>query len=255
MSIITDPNDLENIRRSGQIVAIALQEAANAAVPDITTQELNHIADCRIRELGGEPAFIGYGADPKGVGGYPCAMCTSVNDHVVHALPSENVVLKSGDIVGLDLGVNYNGMITDHAVTVAVGSVPKEVETLIQVTRNALYRALSVVKAGAWTGDIGEAVQTYVEHHHFSVVTQLVGHGVGYQLHEDPKIPNVGRTGTGVPLVENMVIAIEPMVNMGKSHVVFDGEWTVRTHDGSLSAHFEHTLRVTKDGYELLSSV
>lgn len=255
MSIVTHHEDLENIQASGRILAESLREVARCVRPGITTMELDRIAEREIRSRGGVPAFLGFDGDGAAASSYPCSLCTSVNDHVVHAIPSESVVLKEGDIIGLDLGVNYNGMITDHAVTVGVGVIAPEHQRLIDVTRESLERALKVLHAGARVGDISEAVQSYVEGNGMSVVRQLVGHGVGYKLHEEPRIPNFGKHGTGPTLVENMVIAIEPMVNLGGHDVVFDGEWTVRTGDGSHSAHFEHTVRVTKDGFQLLTTV
>lgn len=253
MSLVTNKKDLENLRKSGKILAQALKEAIKHAKPGATTMELNNAAEKVIREAGGSPAFLGYNGGDAAQSAFPCAMCTSVNDHVVHAVPSESVVLKDGDVVGMDLGVNYEGMITDHAVTVGVGKVSEKRQKLIDVTRESLQKALRVVKAGVHVGDIGEAVQTYVESNGLSIVRQLVGHGVGYTLHEEPKIPNFGKKGTGPQLEEGMVVAIEPMVNMGEHDVIFDGEWTVRTSDGSLSAHFEHTIRVTKEGCEILT--
>lgn len=255
MSIVTNPEDLANIQVSGRILAESLREVVGSVRPGVTTMELDRIAERAIRSRGGVPAFLGFDGDGAADKSYPCSLCTSVNDHVVHAIPSETVVLKEGDIVGLDLGVNYKGMITDHAVTVGVGRIAPEHQRLIDVTRESLERALQRVRAGARVGDLSEAVQSYVENSGMSVVRQLVGHGVGYKLHEEPRIPNFGKSGAGPALVENMVIAIEPMVNLGGHDVVFDGEWTVRTSDGSHSAHFEHTVRVTKDGYQLLTTV
>jgi len=239
--------EIKKIRRASQIVAEALSTLKQVIAPGITTKELEQIAEEVIRSRGGVPAFKGYR-------GYPASICASVNDEVVHGIPSIDVILREGDIISIDLGVIYEGLIGDAAMTVPVGRVDKETERLIRVTEEALYKGIKEARISRRVGDISHAIQRYVESHGFSVVRAFVGHGVGRSLHEEPQIPNFGYPGKGPKLKEGMTLAIEPMVNAGTYEVVImkDG-WTAKTADGSLSAHFEHTVLVTRNGPEILT--
>jgi len=246
--------EIEVMRAGGRILAEVLAEVAAAVRPGITTHELNKLAEQGLRRRGARPSFLGYGGE-RGKA-YPASLCTSVDEAVVHAIPSENSILQAGQIVGLDLGCWFQDLCTDMAVTVPVGQVSPETRKLLKVTEQALQEGLKQVRAGARTGDIGAAIQSYVEANALSVVRQLVGHGVGRAVHEDPQVPNFGRAGTGPKLGAGMTLAIEPMVNAGLPDVtVLADGWTVVTADGSLSAHFEHTVVVTEDGCEILTAV
>jgi len=216
--------------------------------PGVTTMDLERAAAEKIEELGAKPAFKGYYD-------YPCVLCTSVNQEIVHGIPSERRVLKEGDIVSLDCGVVLDGYYGDAAVTVAVGgNLRPEVERLLKVTEESLYKGIEKVRIGNSVGDVGAAVQEWVEAHGFSVVREFVGHGIGTKLHEDPQVPNFGTRGHGARLREGMVLAIEPMVNIGKPGTrVLDDNWTAVTEDGSYSAHFEHCVAVTKNGPLILT--
>jgi methionyl aminopeptidase len=241
-------SELERMRRANALVAEVLQELEHAVVPGVTTAELDRIAEDRLQRVGAVPAFKGYH-------GYPATICASVNDQVVHGIPSSRVLVE-GDLVSIDMGVRLDGFFGDAAVTVAVGRTSPEAAMLLRVTREALDRAIVQVRVGARVSDIGHAVQQHVEAHGFSVVREFVGHGIGAELHEEPQIPNYGEPGRGPRLAEGMVLAIEPMVNMGKPDVrVLNDGWTAVTRDGSLSAHFEHTVAVTATGAEILTRV
>ncbi len=251
-SWIKSPADIEAIAASGKILAEALEAAAKAVRPGVSTSELNRIAEESIRARGGRPSFKGYGGPENP---FPAGLCVSVNDVVVHGLPSENVVLKEGDIVGLDLGVEKDGFFSDAAVSIPVGRVSPQVEKLLRVTRQALDAAIFEARVGNRIGDISYAIQSVVEGEGMSVVRDLIGHGVGYAVHEDPAVPCFGRKGTGPRLEAGMVLAIEPMVILGNSHKVImrPGEWPVRTADGSLTAHFEHTVAILPEGPRILT--
>ena len=227
--------------RRTQLVAQVLGELAAMVAPGVTTADLDAAAETSVRAAGAEPAFKGYR-------GYPATLCASVNDQVVHGIPSQ-APLREGDIVSLDMGVKLDGFFGDSAVTVPVGTVDDDVKTLLRVTQEALEKGIAQVRVGGRISDIGHAIQQHVEAHGFSVVREFVGHGIGAALHEEPQIANYGEPGRGPRLAEGMTLAIEPMVNMGKRgvKVLADG-WTAVTTDGSLSAHFEHTVAVTKDG-------
>jgi methionyl aminopeptidase len=213
----------------------------------MTTMDLEQIAAVRIKEQGSKAAFKGYG-------GYPCVLCASVNSEVVHGIPSPKRVLKDGDIVSLDFGVFVDGYCGDSAITVPVGKVDAKTTRLLKVTEASLHAAIAVVKPGATLGDVGFAVQKVVEAEGFSVVRDFVGHGIGTHMHEDPQVPNFGEAGRGMKLKAGMVIAIEPMVNAGGPDVVVLGDgWTTVTEDGSMSAHFEHTVAVTATGARILT--
>jgi methionyl aminopeptidase len=241
--------ELELMRKACGITAQILQEMCDMAKPGISTGELDKYAEKRIKELGAQPAFKGYH-------GFPACVCISVNDEVVHGIPSPKRVLKDGDIVGLDFGVIYQGWYGDSARTVAVGSVKPEVQKLLDVTRDGLLKGIEQCREGNRVFDIGHAVQNYVEGHGFSVVREFVGHGIGRALHEDPQVPNYGPKGKGTQLKVGMVLAIEPMINAGSHEVkVLSDGWTAVTVDHSLSAHFEHTVAITPKGPEILTAV
>ncbi len=246
MIVCKSPAEIERMRAANQLVADVLAELAAIVAPGVTTADLDGAAEQLVRAGGAEPAFKGYR-------GYPCTLCASVNEQVVHGIPSARPLVE-GDIISLDMGVKLNGFFGDSAVTVPVGRVAPEVETLLQVTQEALAKGIAQVRLGGRVSDIGHAIQTHVEANGFSVVREFVGHGIGAALHEEPQIANYGEPGRGPRLAEGMVLAIEPMVNMGRAavKVLADG-WTAVTRDGSLSAHFEHTVAVTKNGPRVLT--
>jgi methionyl aminopeptidase len=235
--------EVEKMRRSGQIVRQVLQEVKAMVAPGVSTMDLERAAEDKIRELGAKPAFKGYYD-------YPCVLCTSVNNEIIHGIPSAKRVLKEGDIVSIDCGVVLDGYYGDSAITVPVGGkVSDELKKLLEVTETSLKKAIEEVRLGKTVGDVGAAVQEYVEANGFSVVRDFVGHGIGTRLHEDPQVPNYGTRGHGTRLREGMVLAIEPMVNIGKPGArVLEDKWTAVTEDGSYSAHFEHCVAVTKNG-------
>jgi methionyl aminopeptidase len=238
--------EIEKIREANRIVAAALDRLGQILRPDITTMELDREAEMVIRDMGGRPSFKGYR-------GFPNALCVAVNDQVVHGIPGKTV-LKEGDIIGLDVGVEKDSYYGDAARTLQVGETKDEAKKLIEVTREALMKGIGEIRPGARVSDISHAVQAHVESHGYSVVTAYVGHGIGSSPHEEPQVPNFGRRGRGPILREGMVLAIEPMVNIGGPDVTLmaDG-WTVRTSDGSLSAHFEHSVAVVRGGSDVLS--
>jgi methionyl aminopeptidase len=241
MIILKTPAEIEVMAAASRVVAEALGIVKQAVCPGISTDELDSIAEKEIRARGAVPAFKGYR-------NYPKTLCASVNEQVVHGIPSKRK-LKDGDIIGLDLGAIVGGFYGDSAVTVAVGRILPETEKLVQVTREALYLGIQQAVVGNRVTDISHAVQSHVEAAGFSVVTEFVGHGIGRQLHEEPQVPNYGKSGQGPRLQPGMVLAIEPMVNMGRSPVrVLDDRWTAVTMDGSLSAHFEHTIAIQPTG-------
>ncbi|SFE22568.1 type I methionyl aminopeptidase [Thermophagus xiamenensis] len=247
MIYLKTKEEIELLRQSNMLVGKTQGELAKWIKPGISTLKLDQIAEEFIRDHGGEPAFLNYQ-------GFPNSLCTSVNDQVVHGIPN-NTPLKEGDIVSVDCGVLLNGYYGDSAYTFCVGDVDPQVKKLLEVTKTSLYKGIEQAVEGKRIGDIGFAVQSYVEQFGFSVVREMVGHGVGKNLHEAPEVPNYGRRGNGVKLKEGMVIAIEPMINMGKRHIVQEADgWTIRTRDRKVSAHFEHTVAVGKDQADILSS-
>jgi methionyl aminopeptidase len=240
--------EIARMRKANELVARVLGALAAAVVPGVTTAALDALAERLVLDAGAVPAFKGYR-------GYPATLCISVNDEVVHGIPSPERVLASGDIVSLDIGAKLDGFYGDSAVTVPVGAISPEASALLRVTRESLERAIAVVRLGGRLSDIGHAVQTHVEAHGYSVVREFVGHGIGERLHEEPQIPNYGPPGRGPKLAEGMVLAIEPMVAMGKSEVRVLGDgWTAVTKDRSLAAHFEHTVAVTAAGPLVLTA-
>jgi methionyl aminopeptidase len=248
---IKTKQEIEIIAEGGKLLGDILRRTAKLVRPGISTKELNDFADAEIRKVGGVPSFIGYGEKDNP---FPAALCVAINDVVVHGIPSKRDVLQDGDIIGLDIGMVYKDLYTDTAITVPVGEVGPDVRKLIDTTRECLEKAIKQAKPGNRIGDMAAAAQKHAEKNGFSVVRDLVGHGVGYAVHEDPAVPNYGKAGTGHRLVEGMVLAIEPMLCTGTHHVFFDDDgWTIRTEDGGLSAHFEHTIAVTKAGPRILT--
>jgi methionyl aminopeptidase len=245
---IKSPREVEVMGAAGQIVAETLAVVARQVRPGVTTEELDDVAEEFIRSHpGARPSF-------KGLYGFPKSLCTSINEEVVHGIPSRKRILRDGDIVSVDCGVCLEGLHADSAVTVPVGEVAPEVQRLLRVTQEALEAGLAQAKAGNHVGDIGHAVQRVAEAAGFSVVRELVGHGIGTSFHEEPQVPNHGKPKRGVRLSRGMTIAIEPMVNIGKPDIrTLDDRWTVVTRDGSLSAHFEHTVMIDEGGPRLLT--
>ena len=241
MIICKSPVEIEKMRDASALVAEVLAELAGMVAPGISTLDLDREAERLVRAAGAEPAFKGYR-------GYPCTLCASVNEQVIHGIPNKRPLVE-GDVVSLDMGVKKHGFFGDSAVTVPVGRVSEEAQLLLRITQESLEKGIEQVRLGGRVSDIGHAIQKHVEAHGFSVVREFVGHGIGASLHEEPQIANYGDPGRGPRLAEGMTLAIEPMVNVGKAAVkmLSDG-WTAVTRDGSLSAHFEHTVAVTKDG-------
>jgi len=238
--------ELEKMHSAGLIVWDVLTALRKAVRPGITTMDLERIAEQRIAGKPGRAAFKGYR-------GYPCMLCTSVNNEIVHGIPSPKRKLREGDIVSIDFGMELDGYYADSAVTVPVGKIPAESQKLLDVTREGLDRAIEKMRAGNRLGDVGHAVQSWVEENGFSVVREFVGHGIGTKMHDEPNLPNYGEPGHGARLQEGMVIAVEPMVNAGRPEVRMRDEWTAETADGSPSAHFEHTVAVTANGPRILT--
>jgi methionyl aminopeptidase len=240
--------EIAKMRRSGRIVREVLDHLKSLVAPGVSTMDLERAAAKKMKEMGAKPAFKGYYD-------YPCVLCTSINEEIVHGIPSEKRVLKAGDIVSIDCGVVLDGYYGDSAITVPVGEdVKPELQKLLEVTEQSLYRGIDAARVGNSVGDVGAAVQEYVEANGFSVVREFVGHGIGTRLHEEPQVPNFGTRGQGTRLREGMVIAIEPMVNSGEPATrVLDDKWTAVTADGSFSAHFEHCVAVTRAGPMILT--
>lgn len=247
MIVCKSSNELETMHQAGLIVWEVLNELRMMVAPGVSTLDLDRVAEKRSKERGARPAFKGYR-------GYPAALCASINEEVVHGIPSASRKLREGDIVSLDFGVELDGYFGDAAVTVPVGKVKPELETLLRVTREALDQAIERARVGNRLSDIGAAVQQCVERHGFSVVREFVGHGIGTHMHEEPNVLNYGEPGHGPRLQEGMVLALEPMVNMGGANVrVLSDEWTAVTVDGKPSAHFEHTVAITAAGPRILT--
>lgn len=251
--IIKDAKQIEILKESGKILAEVLNICASMVEPGISAWDLDIVAEKEIRKRGGIPSFKNYRANPTD-SPYPSSLCVSVNNEIVHGIPKKTKILKKGDIASLDLGVEYKRIFTDAAITVPVGEVDKKLLNLIEVTRQSLENAIKVIKPGNFVGNIGHAIESTAKYYGYQVVRELVGHGVGGGVHEDPEIPCFGIPGTGPMLRQGMVIAVEPMVNMGKWQIDFDRDgWTVKTKDGLPSAHFEHTLLITKNGCEVIT--
>ena len=246
--VLKSASEIEKMRRAGKIVREVLELVRSLVKPGASTLDLENAAEARIKELGAKPAFKGYH-------GFPCVLCTSVNQEVVHGIPSAKRILKEGDIVSVDCGAIIDGYFGDAAITIPVGNkIDPVTEKLLRVTESSLQAGIAEVRPGAHLGDIGAAVQKVVEDAGFSVVIDFVGHGIGTKMHEDPQVPNYGERGQGMKLKAGMVIAIEPMVNVGTPDVkVLADGWTAVTTDGSMSAHFEHTVAVTAEGARILT--
>lgn len=242
-------SEIASMRESGKMLARVLAVLSQQITEGMTTKDLAIIAASELKTLGGKPAFLGYE-------GFPDVLCVSINDEIVHGIPSRERVIKKGDIVGLDFGVNYRGMITDAAVTRIVGGTgSQKLNGLVNTTRAALDEGIAQVKEGVFIGDIAHAVQTVLEGKKLGIIRDLVGHGVGHKLHEEPNIPNYGTKGSGAQLIAGMTIAIEPMATVGGEDVYIDKDrWTVKTKDGSYAAHFEHTVLITETGAEILTA-
>ncbi len=239
--------EIENMRKSGRILGNILQQIIDYTKPGMSTKDLADFAKSELSKQGGKPVFLGYYS-------FPDVLCVSVNDEVIHGIPRASHILKEGDIVSIDFGVNYEGMITDAARTFVVGNTNSAGKLLISKTEQALFAGISVVKNNTMIGDISAAVETILRNANLGIVRDYVGHGVGHELHEEPNIPNYGRKNTGAFLLEGMTIAIEPMATLGRDGVYTEADgWTVKTNDGSLAAHFEDTVLITKDGYEILT--
>ena len=248
MIVCRSTAELQRMREAGRLVGEVLTELAALVAPGVTTADLDDVAEKRIRRAGATPAFKGYH-------GYPATICASVNEEVIHGIPSGRRVLSEGDVISIDVGASLDGYYGDSAITLPVGQVSEEAATLLRVTEESLYKAIERVKVGGRVSDLGHAVQQHVEAYGFSVVREFVGHGIGQRMHEEPQVPNYGEAGRGPRLTEGMVLAIEPMVNVGTPavKVLADG-WTAVTRDSSLSAHFEHTVAVTADGPWILTA-
>lgn len=250
MTRIKTDKEIANMRISGQMLAKVLAVLKQQVAAGMTTKEIADLAAKELKGMGGKPAFLGYQ-------GFTDVICISVNDEVVHGIPNNHKVVLAGDIVGMDFGVNYNGMITDSAISVIIDrpASARDAE-MLQATEQAMLAGINTLKDGVRTGDIGQAIEDVLKKHRLGIVRDLVGHGVGHELHEDPNIPNYGLKGTGQILRAGMTIAIEPMATLGTEDVYIDRDgWTVKTRDRSRSAHFEHTVLITTDGYEILTEV
>ena len=247
MVVLKTSRELKAMRDAGRISSRALKLAGEAVEPGVSTLEIDRIVRKYIEEQGATPSFLNYG-------GFPASACISVNDVVIHGIPRKNQILKQGDIVSIDVGAFYEGFHGDNAWTFPCGEVSKEAQALMDVTRESLFKGINAARPGNRLGDIGSAVQRYVEARGYSVVRDFVGHGVGAELHEDPSVPNYGTPGRGVRLLPGMTIAIEPMVTQGVHTVeTLSDNWSVVTSDGKLSAHFEHTIAITPDGPVILT--
>ncbi|MEA4984917.1 Methionine aminopeptidase 1 [bioreactor metagenome] len=248
MIFLKTDEEIELLRISNQIVAKTLAEVAKLIAPGVSTAQLDKVAEEFIRDHGAVPGFLGYG-------GFPKSICTSVNDQVVHGIPSEKAILKEGDIISVDCGAYINGFHGDSAYTFPVGEVKPEIMELLRTTKESLYLGIEQAVEGKRMGDIGSAIQSHCEAKGYSVVREMIGHGVGRNLHESPEVPNYGRKGNGTMLKTGMTIAIEPMINLGKRQLVFENDgWTTRTIDRMPSAHFEHSVAVRKGKADILST-
>lgn len=244
---IKSHKEIELMREAGRILAITHKELKKALKPGMSTKDIDRIGEEIIRSYGCIPSFLNYN-------GYPASICVSVNDEVVHGIPSKKHIINEGDIVSLDAGVIYKGYHSDAARTHMIGEVTNEAKKLVEVTRQSFYEGIKLAKPGNHLVDIARGIQEYAESFGFSVVRDLVGHGIGSNLHEDPEIPNFVSKRRGIKLCEGMTLAVEPMINSGKEDVCWlDDDWTVVTEDGSLSSHYENTILITKDGCEILS--
>lgn len=250
--IIKTKEEIEILREGGKRLAAILAQVAKKVVPGVSTLELDEYAYKLIKDGGDEPAFLNY--KPSGHHKpYPASLCTSVNNEIVHGIPNKNKILKEGDIISIDLGLKHKGLFTDHAMTVGVGKINKASEKLLEFTHEALLVGIEQARGGNTVGDIGSAIEKFVNRK-YGIVRELSGHGVGKKIHEDPYIPNYGKKGQGQKLIPGMVVAIEPMLNIGKDDITVDADgYTIKTTDGSNSAHFEHTILITEGYAEILT--
>jgi len=247
MISLKSPREISFLRKSGEVVADVFTKLKPLCVPGVSTLDLADKAEEVIRSHGATPTFLNYN-------GFPGSICISVNDTLIHGIPSERIILKDGDIVSLDVGATLNGYIADACRTFIVGIARDNAKRLVKVTEQSFYEGVKLIKPGVKLGDVSNAIGTYAESNGYSVIKEFAGHGVGTHLHEDPIIPNYGRKGTGPTLLEGMVLAIEPMIAEGKPNIrILSDGWTVKMKDGKLSSHYENTLVITKDGYELLT--
>ncbi|MBD5086802.1 MAG: type I methionyl aminopeptidase [Clostridiales bacterium] len=247
MITIKTPNEIELMRKANQIVRDTLDMLQDVIKEGMTTAQLDKLAHDFIIKCDAKPSFLGYG-------GFPASICTSVNEQVVHGIPSAKTVIKEGDIVSVDCGSIYKGYNGDAARTFEIGKVSEEKHKLVEVTKQSFFEGVKILKEGVRLGDLGYAIQSYAESFGYGVVRDLVGHGIGKEMHEDPQVPNYGRQGHGMRLKKNMTIAIEPMINMGTHKVyVLDDDWTIVTADNLPSAHYENTVLITEEGVEILS--
>lgn len=249
MIVLKTVSEIEQMKKACQIAAGALKAAGEAVEPGVSTALINKVAHDYIVKHGAKPTFLGYS-------GYPAASCISINDEVIHGIPSKSRIIKAGDIVSIDVGATFKGYVGDNAATFAAGEISPEAQRLCDTTRESLYEGIKMAVAGGRLGDVGSTIQRYCEERGFSVVREYTGHGVGHEMHEDPSVPNYGTPGRGVRLLPGMTIAIEPMINMGGAAIrqLSDG-WTVKTKDGKLSAHFEHTIAISSSGPIILTQI
>jgi methionyl aminopeptidase len=247
---VKTPAEIKAMQASGKLLATVLSKLSKSVLPGMTTMDLNEIAKKELRGTGGQPTFLG-------MYGFPEALCVSLNDEIVHGIPNNKRVIKEGDIVSMDFGVTYDGMITDSATSVIAGkSKSPKFEKLLRDTKASLFAGVDAVKGGVRVGSISHAIEQYLKNGHYGIVRDMVGHGVGHELHEEPNIPNYGRADTGPVLKSGMTIAIEPMATLGDFRVYIDVDgWTVKTNDRSMAAHFEHTILVTDSGAEILTQL
>lgn len=249
MIVLKTGREIARMREACIISAGALRAAGEAVEPGVTTGEIDRIVQAYITKQGAEPAFLNYN-------GYPAATCVSINDEVIHGIPSDTRIIRQGDLVSIDLGAKFNGYIGDNAATYAAGDISPEAQRLSDTTRESLYEGIRACVAGGRIGDIGAAVSKYCEARGFTVVREYTGHGIGSHLHEEPSVPNYGNTGRGTRLMPGMTLAIEPMINEGSAGIrLLPDGWTVKTRDGKLSAHFEHTVAITADGPNILTQL
>ena len=253
MITIKTKEEIATLREAGRRLARVINAVVEAARPGAKATELDELAERLVREAGDTPSFLNYKSSKSGKP-YPASLCVSINDAVVHGLPKESDVIKEGDVVALDMGLVHKGLFVDSAVTIGVGSIDENAKKLISVTKEALSVGIRAARAGKYTGDIGFAVERFIKPSGFGIVRELAGHGVGHAVHEDPYIPNFGKRGEGAELKPGMVIAIEPMINEGGEKIILDKDgFTFRTADGKRSAHFEHTVLITKTEPEILT--
>ncbi|PJE57900.1 MAG: type I methionyl aminopeptidase [Candidatus Portnoybacteria bacterium CG10_big_fil_rev_8_21_14_0_10_36_7] len=249
MAILKNSFEQEAIRQGGKILAKILGELSQEAKESVSTLALENMAERMISEANARPSFLNYG-------GYPAILCTSINEEIVHVIPTQEKILKNGDLLSIDLGIEYDGFFTDSAITVPVGIVDKDAQRLIDITKEALSIGIAQANVGGRIGDIGFAIQEYVEKNNFSVIRDLVGHGTGKKVHEAPQVPNFGKKGSGDKIVEGMVLAIEPMVSLGGYEIKKSNDgYGFETKDGTLAAHFEHTVLIGKNSAEIITQL